>query len=226
MSKRKTLLATHETYHVFNRSIAHQPIFTNSHDTTRFLNVLDFYRFEKPKIRYSHYTRLNIEQKERFRKNLQHSSPPIVAITAFAIMPNHFHFLITQQKHDGIKNFLSQIQNSYAKYYNTKHKREGSLFQEMFKAVRIETDEQFIHVARYIHLNPVTSYILKNQEELERYPLTSFSSYLNNANHSFLSKNHLMQYFKNTNKLKEFTFDQVNYQRELSHIKHLTLEYK
>ena len=36
-------------------------------------------------------------------------------------------------------------------------KRQGSLFEGRYKAVRIPTDELLIHTSRYIHLNPVVA---------------------------------------------------------------------
>src|SRR5581483_4916008 len=139
MPRRKIVLATGEIYHLFNRSIAHQPIFTRTRDNTRFLETIDFYRFQNPMIRFSHFNRLPQEQKKQFYDKLKKESLPIVEIFAFCLIPNHFHILARQLQENGIKNFLSQIQNSYAKFYNTKYDRSGALFQEMFKAVRIET---------------------------------------------------------------------------------------
>lgn len=224
MSQRNIPLITEEIYHLFNRSVARQPILTKIKDFQRFLETVDFYRFQNPHLRYSHYQRLPVEQKVRFLDNLYKTGDRIVDIYAFSLMPNHFHILAKQIADEGIKLFVSRLQNSYAKYYNTKYERSGSLFQEMFKAVRIETDEQFIHVARYIHINPLTSYVVKNLKELELYAWTSFVDYVGKRELSLLDKDMLMSHFPNKHKLKQFTFDQVDYQRKLQQIKHLALE--
>lgn len=102
-------------------------------------------------------------------------------------MPNHFHFLIKELEENGTRKFISNIQNSYAKYFNTKNERSGSLFQEMFKAVRIESDEQFVHVARYIHLNPYSAFILDNINSIKVFPWSSFGDYLGTNSHSFVN---------------------------------------
>lgn len=224
MARRSVLIVTGEIYHLFNRSIARQPIFTRSNDFQRFLDVVDFYRFKNPPLRYSHYNRLPSAQKDQLLHTLHKNDEVGVKIFAFSFMSNHFHLLVKQVEDDGIKMFASQIQNSYAKYYNTKYKRSGALFQEMFKAVRIETDEQFIHVARYIHLNPLTGYLIKNSEELEQYQWTSFIDYLGKRQLAFLQSDVLKSYFSSIEKLKKFTFDQVDYQRKLGEIKHLVME--
>lgn len=139
-------------------------------------------------------------------------------------MPNHFHFLIKQEQEDGVANFLRNFQNSYAKYFNTKTERSGALFQSMFKAVRIESDEQLIHVARYIHLNPSTSYIVKGVQELEGYPWNSFAEYLSKHPPKIINKEKVLGFFKSLDEFKKFTFDQGDYQRQLESMKHLSLE--
>lgn len=224
MARRTVPLVTGEIYHLFNRSIARQPILTKVKDFQRFFNVTDFYRFENPPMRFSHYNRLPIEQKRSILDTLYKTGERLVEIYTFSLMPNHFHLLVKQLKDNGIKILVSQIQNSYAKYYNTKYKRQGALFQEMFKAVRIETDEQFIHVARYIHLNPLTSFIIKEIEELEEYSLTSFIDYIGKRQSPFLNKNKLLGSFSNVQQLKKFTLDQVDSQRKLKNIQHLFFE--
>lgn len=146
-------------------------------------------------------------------------------ILAYCIMPNHFHLLLQPFTKDAISDFLRNTQNSYSKYFNTKYKRTGSLFQFMFKAVRIETDEQLLHVSRYIHLNPITSYLLE-VNMLGQYPWSSFKDYVSTRSEdiSFVNPKLVLNYFKSQNDYKQFVFDQVDYQRQLERIKHLILE--
>jgi putative transposase len=93
----------------------------------------------------------------------------------------------------------------------------------MFKAVRIETDEQFLHVSRYIHLNPVTSYLVKIKN-LISYSWSSFPEYMKTHPHKLSSPDELLAYFKTPRDYQRFVFDQADYQKELAKIKHLTLE--
>ncbi len=94
----------------------------------------------------------------------------------------------------------------------------------MFKSVRIENDDQFIHVARYIHLNPLTSFVLQRIDELDSYPWSSFIDYTGKRSISFLEMNILKGLFPSVEKFKKFTLDQVEYQRKLEAIKHLMLD--
>lgn len=223
MPYRKTPLVTNEIYHIFNRSIAGQPIFLNNRNYQRALDTVNFYRFEKPNLRFSHYNRLPDQQKNDFLENLKLHVKRI-KIFAYSLMPNHVHFVIKQLTENGIASFMSNFQESYAKYFNIRGERTGALFQSMFKAVRIETQEQFIHVVRYVHLNPLTAYVLKEFSELETYPWCSFAEYIGTQNHGIVDKEEILQHFASVSKLRKFTLDQIDYQRGLDEIKHLTVE--
>ena len=139
-------------------------------------------------------------------------------------MPNHFHFLLKQRKDGGITRFLSNFQNSYTRYFNVRHQRTGHLFQGQFKAVRMETDEQLLHVSRYIHLNPYSSYLVKDFKALKDYPWSSLGEYLNLFDHKVSEKQTLLSFFSSVKKFEQFIFNQKDYQRELESIKHLLLE--
>lgn len=117
---------------------------------------------------------------------------------------------------------MSNFQNSYAKYFNIRTGRTGTLFQPMFQAVRIESDEQLIHVSRYIHLNPVTAF-LAIPEKIREYKWSSYIEYLGGGQSS-IKKEVILNYFKSTQSYEKFVLDQVGYQRELDKIKHLVLE--
>lgn len=224
MTYRREPIVPGEIYHIFNRSIAGEPIYSNARDYSRFLEVTDFYRFSSPQLRFSFFNRLPLVERNSFIQSLHERGLKLVSIYVFCLMPNHFHFLVKELIDQGIKKFISNLQNSYAKYFNIKKKREGSLFQEMFKSVRVETDEQFMHVARYIHLNPYSSYIVRSLPELENYNWSSLKDHLRTRSHGFVDKDFLIQFYKSPAQLKAFTFDQADYQRELQGVKHLLFE--
>ena len=70
-------------------------------------------------------------------------------------MPTHIHFVIEQKEKNAISFFMRKLLNSYAKYFNFKNHRKGPLWESRFKHVACETDEQLLHLTRYVHLNPV-----------------------------------------------------------------------
>ena len=224
MPYRKPPLVTHEIYHVFNRSIAKQPIFLNTRDYQRVLETINFYRYQKPPVRLSHFKRLSTSQKDKLLKDLSKTGELGVEILAYCIMPNHFHLLVKQLNENSLSRFVSNFQNSYSKYFNIKTDRSGSVFQSMFKAVRIETDEQLLHVSRYIHLNPVSSSVIR-VADLKNYQWSSFRKYIDIDSNSELVKTKLiLNHFKSRSEYEKFVLDQADYQKELEKIKHLILE--
>lgn len=223
MPRRRTVITPGEIYHVFNRSVGSIPVFLSTREYKRAREVFEFYTYDKPLLRFSRFNVLPGEHKAAFIQRLR-ESPKIIELFAYCLMPNHFHFLVRELVEDGIATFMSNFQNSYAKYFNTKFERSGALFQSMFKAVRIETDEQLLHVSRYIHLNPVTSYLLQSAEELGSFRWSSWSNYNQQNESDIINSDLVISHFKTLRDFRKFNFDQADYQRNLDEIKHLTLE--
>lgn len=148
----------------------------------------------------------------------------LIEIFAYCLMPNHFHLLLKQVADRGVSKFLSQFENSYTRYFNTIYERVGPLFLDQFKSVRIVTEEQLLHVSRYIHLNPYTSYVVKDFESLFSYPWSSLEKYFIQEKSSLCNKEVILSLFKKPDDYRNFILDQASYQRELDKIKHLTIE--
>jgi len=215
MPGRTISLVNNEFYHIYNRGSEKRDIFTQPRDYERFLKTLFYYQFLGPKPSFSKFTKSKLSPlkplgRERF-----------LDVICYCLMPNHFHFLVRQLKDGGISKFVSQLANSYTKYFNTKYNRVGPLFQGAFKAVRIETDEQLIHVSRYIHLNPVVSGIVK---ELDNYKWSSFQEFINAINIVCLS-DEVLNFFPTSVAYKEFVESQIEYGTTLEILKHQAIDY-
>jgi putative transposase len=219
---RQTVFANNYFYHAFNRGAGRQPTFKTKKDYKRAIITLDYYQYEKPSLRLAKALILSKDEKERFFENLK-KQPKQAEIISYCLMPNHFHLLLKQKIKNGIPRFLSNFSNSYTRYFNTKRNRVGSLFQGIFKAVRIETDEQLIHVSRYIHLNPATSLIIR-EEELDVYPWSSFPEYLNPKIERICNQREILGFFPYRKAYRKFVYNQIDYAKRLEEIKHLTLE--
>ncbi len=220
---RKTIFAQDQIYHVFNRGVASLPIFLSKAYHQRFIQLIEYYRFVNTPISFSHFIQIAKETKDQIIETLIKENIVHIEILAFCLMPNHFHFLLKQISDKGIIKFMSNLQNGYVKYLNIKGGRVGPLFQSAFKAKHIESDEQLLHVSRYIHLNPTTSYLV-SKEKLSQYPWSSFPSYIGSSLYLFVNTEIINSFFKDQEKHKEFIIDQIDYQRQLANIKHLVLE--
>lgn len=212
MPSRIVPFVNNEYYHLYNRGVAKMPIFNNFYDYNRFLKTMIYYSIEGPKPKFSIFTPTT---------KLLDTSKKIVDFVCYCLMPNHFHFLLRQIKENGITEFISKLSNSFTKYFNIKYRRVGPLFQGEFKAVHVESNEQLIHVNRYIHLNPSAAFLTKN---LENYKWSSYSEYLNLTNRNICSKEIIIEQFKNVADYKQFVLDQEDYGKNLEFIKHKLLD--
>jgi len=218
-TNRKIIFANGQFYHLFNRGVEKRPVFTNKWEFNRALDTIHFYQFQKPPLRYSKYLALNEKDKKVFLENLN-KSEKLVVLIAFCLMPNHFHLLVKQIKEGGISKFMANFTNSYTKYFNTKYQRVGPLFQGLFKAVRVESDEQLIHLSRYIHLNPVTGFLVK-PKELKNYKWSSYPDYLKDIN---WEQKEVLNFFKSPKDYEKFVLDQADYAARFKEIDFLIID--
>lgn len=214
-------LVTDHYYHILNRGVARQPMFKSRWDYKHGLSALSYYRFVEPPMKLSYFENLPNEGKEEIMRSMEEKEK-YVEIVSFVFMPNHFHLLVKQTHDKGISKFISQFCNSYSRYFNTKYQRVGPLFQGRFKSILVETTEQLIHLSRYIHLNPVVSGVI-SENELFSYEYSSLQEYLN-GNYKVVNPQIVLEQFKSIETYKSFLTDHISYGKELERIKHLTLE--
>lgn len=221
---RKDLLVAGEVYHIFNKSIAGFQIFNNDSEFLRMIQVICYYKRESPAVKFSKFIKSAEIQQDSQNINLYFldtEKEKLVEIVAYCILPTHLHLILKQLKEHGISSYMSNILNSYTRYFNTKHKRKGPLWEGRFKNVLVKTDEQLLHLTRYIHLNPVTAYLVGKPEE---WPASSYQEYLLKVD---VAKR-VCEYGEildiEPTSYRKFVEDRISYQRELAEIKELLLE--
>lgn len=219
MAQKRIPLVIGEYYHILNRGVARQPVFFGKRSYERFLVTLSYYRDLDPPIKLSRF--LKLPQAAR-QSSLKKHKEKLVELISFVLMPNHFHLLLKQTADDGISTFLSKLTNSYTRYLNTKQKRIGPLFQGVFKAVHLETEEQLLHLSRYIHLNSLVSFVVREKDFLT-YPWSSLPDYLKGRS-ELVDLNPVFSRFSSPNAYQKFVLDHADYAKKLEQIKHLTLE--
>ncbi|MBI1982112.1 MAG: transposase [Candidatus Levybacteria bacterium] len=212
MSSRVVPFVNGEYYHVFNRGVAKMQIFFSFYDYTRFTKTFLYYMIDCAKPKFSIFTPTTHELDTNKR---------IVEVICYCLMPNHFHFLLRQKREGGITEFISKLSNSYTKYFNVKNRRIGPMLQGEFKAVHIETNEQLLHLSRYIHLNPLVGYITK---DLENYRWSSYMEYIGFIKNDTCSKEVVLDQFKSLSEYKQFVLDQEDYGKKLESIKHQLID--
>jgi putative transposase len=144
-------IAIHEWYHCYNRGVEKSKVFRNSRDYDRFLLSLYLCNDTKPMhLRESrgwnlYKTLMDEEERET-----------IVDIGAYALMPNHVHFVVREKREGGISSFMQKVFTSYTMYFNKKYERTGTLFAGTFKSKHIPDDRYLKRVIPYVLLNPDT----------------------------------------------------------------------
>ncbi|HVV15345.1 MAG TPA: transposase [Candidatus Paceibacterota bacterium] len=143
-----------ELFHVLNRGVDKRVLFTDQRDYMRF--VYDLFEFNDAGAAGSTYytfkrdildlrsPELGLTKKER-----------LVDIHGWCLMKNHYHLLLSERVEGGITRFLRKLNIGYAKYFNERHERSGTLFQGRTKKVRVEKLGHELHILHYVHLNPL-----------------------------------------------------------------------
>lgn len=200
-------------YHVFNRGTEKRIIFLDEQDYRIFLFYIFVYvtPLDQLKAKYSDLpARL-------FINNLADD----IDVVAYCLMPNHFHLLLRQRLPMSMPQLLKQVANGYTIYFNTKYKRVGGLMQGRYRAAIIDSDDLLIHVARYIHLNPVVSGLCKHPGE---YEWSSYGNYIGKEGRLNCATTAVMSRFGSVEKWEEFHVGQIDYARALEEIKHLAID--
>lgn len=219
---RKEPLVNEEIYHIFTKSIAGFRIFNEDSEFLRMKNVMRYYQIEKPKIKFSDFIKLKkIKETEIREENSSYKQERLVEIIAYCIMPTHLHLILKQIKDNGISNFMNKILNSYTRFFNTKHKRKGPLWETRFRNILIKTNEQLLHLTRYIHLNPVSVYLVDNPKD---WPYSSYCEYILEVppEERICNFENLLEITPSN--YREFVEDRISFQRELERLKSLILE--
>ena len=176
-------LLPNKIYHVVSRAVGSEKLFLHQENYRFFL--------------------------ERYEKYIS----PVAATFAFALLPNHFHFLIQvrspeilleQYKRlypektppDGWQPVLvmrqfSNMLNSYVKSFNKVYHRKGSLLMDYMRRVEVMDERQFTATAFYIHKNPVHhGYCL----QLNQWRWTSYKAILSDTP-TKLERDKLLEWF-------------------------------
>lgn len=214
--------STGHFYHVYNKSMDLFSPFSNSAYAQHFINLTWYYRSYHCRVSYSCYQNSPEDLKHQFRREIMNSIYFKVEILAYCIMPTHYHFLLKQNRKAGIYKFMNNISNAFTRFYNLLNERKGPIFIPRYRSKIIQTEEQLIHVSRYIHLNPYSSKIVNSVNELFNYRFSSLKEYLYRqtfVNTSFILNNGY--FLKNRNKYRFFITNRAEYQKTLEYIKHI-----
>lgn len=87
----------------------------------------------------------------------------------------------------------------------------------------VESQDQLIHLSRYIHLNPVAA-ALTSLKRLDDYPWSSYSQYINSDTRRICDPKYIMDIFNSKAKYQSFIENQAKSMVGSNKIKHLTID--
>ncbi len=190
-------------YHIYNRGVEKRTIFQDEQDYAVFLSYLKNYL--TPKDTEGLTAKLvdsNTNYKEKgdlLRLLRLNNFADEILLLAFCLMRNHFHFLIKQIESSSMDIFMNSIVTRYVMYFNRKYKRVGPLFQDVYKAVLVESDTQLVYLTSYIHRNPLI-YTPRTKGDalrawlLEKQP-SSYAKYLGKQNTAWVKSEEVLSFF-------------------------------
>lgn len=184
-------------YHIYNRGVEKRKIFIRDQDYGVFLGYLKEYLSAKDidglqKLLVT--PNLNYREKDSALKALRLSNfYNEVDLLAYCLMPNHFHLLIKQRGVESMDKFIKSLCTRYTMYINKKYKRVGPLFQGVYKAVLVSTDEQLLQLSKYIHKQSVFT----SRRKLVTQP-SSYPNYLKKQRTDWVKSQEILSYFSKT----------------------------
>jgi len=130
---------------------------------------------------------------------------PRVNTYAYCLLRNHFHLLV--QIHENQQDFkipvsksFSNLFNAYARAFNQRYARYGSLFERPFKRRPIQHQNQLIQTVYYIHANPVKHEFV---DDIEDWPYSSYSIYFSDEK-TPLSRKECLSWFDTRDGFKDY----------------------
>lgn len=118
---------------------------------------------------------------------------PVCNILSYCLITNHFHFVIQFHSCDQLSPaYLSgrkkihqpfaNLFNSYAKSFNKRYNRTGSLFQEHLHRIQINSEDYLRDVILYTHLNPENHGLT---DDFRYYKYSSYQSLVSRKENDF-----------------------------------------
>jgi REP element-mobilizing transposase RayT len=175
MPSRKVEFVQGQYYHIYNRGVGRQPIFREA----------DNYVFVLRRVK-------------------TYANSFGIAVVAYCLMPNHYHFLLRQDGEEPAGLLPQRVFNSYTKAFNKRYNRTGTLFEGRFKAIHVDRDEYLLHLCRYIHANPVKHGVVSR---LEDWPYSNCHEWIGARAGTLVDRAFVQEYFPEPQSYTQFVLD-------------------
>lgn len=213
-------------YHIYNRGVEKRAIFLDSQDYYVFLSYLKNYLLPKNEKELEEKLanpQTSYKEKDKILKLLRlNNFAEEIDLLAYCLMPNHFHFQVKQRNQSSMDKFMNSIGTRYSMYFNRKYKRVGPLYQDVYKAVMITTDEQLLHLTRYIHQQALALQGDAWERGMREQP-SSYLEYTSQRHTEWVKPQEILSFFSKINQTLSYEVF-VNQQEDFNYIEKLTIE--
>lgn len=139
-----------ELFHVINRGVDGRDLFADSQDYARFVHDLYEFNDQSPALEFHRAS----SRTKNVGRRTSYIREQLVALHAWTLMKNHYHLVLSELVEGGLTLFLRKL-SGYARYFNDRHERKGTLLQGRTKKILIQTEPHFLYILHYVHLNPL-----------------------------------------------------------------------
>jgi len=138
--------------------------------------------------------------------------PSVFEIHAYCLIPNHFHLLVKSKdvrpfgsmgpkgSYSKYSRQMSKLLVAYAKYFNYKYKRKGSLFINPFKRRQLIDDHDYSKILLYVHSNPVHHGLVPS---INNWSYSSYNDTLTDSP-TFLMRDYIINWFNGKSQFIQF----------------------
>lgn len=137
MPRRPRIATGGLVYHVLNRRVGRQLLFEKDTDYVAFERILE--------------------------EAVARSG---IRLTAYCVMPNHWHLLLWPRHDDELSETLRWLTVTHTQRWHAAHRTAGGgpLYQGRFKSFPVQTDAHFLTVARYVERNALRANLVRRAE--------------------------------------------------------------
>lgn len=172
-------------YHIYNRGINRSNIFSNDENKRYFLQL--YHKYLSPKT----------------------------STFAYCLLKNHFHVVIrVNSDPKEVTQSFSNFFNSYAKAFNKRENRSGSLFEKHFKRIKVDKESYLKQLIIYVNLNPQIHF----GENFKDYSFSSYQEILKGSS-NIIRSDEIFELFGGKK-----NFEEAHENRSISHSEELKLE--
>ena len=192
-------------YHIVAQANAGRIIFADNEDRSRF--ILQMYATNIGKPGTNLYRKDVEDLSQAILKEgripigvVEKEHAPLVDIFSFALGKDEYHLGLVPRSTNGLSRYMQKLNIGYAKYYNAKYVRKGTLFQNRFKGELVHTPEQLAELISYINVRKILDLkdpqwqkrgVKSTQSLLEffqEYPFSSFQDLFAGRNSCLVSE--------------------------------------